>query len=165
TRETRVLPGPHRADGRIRVRASSLFLGYWPEPARSVGGSFLTSDRGRLDASGRLVVLGRIDALINSGGEKIDPAVVEAAIRATGVVRDVAVCGVPDAEWGEAIVAFIAGARPEDESAMLAGLRARLSPPHAPKRFVHVREVPRTAVGKIDRRALTRLAAGEDCAQ
>ncbi len=161
--------GPSSAGGRIRVRADSLFLGYWPEPARRAGGregaGFLTSDRGRLDADGRLVVLGRIDALINSGGEKIDPALVEAAIRATGLARDVAVCGAPDREWGEAVVAIIAGARLEDEAAILAELRARLSPAHAPKRFVHAREVPRTAAGKIDRRALTRLAADGNCAQ
>src|SRR5690606_17334906 len=109
-------PGP--GEGRICVRASSLFLGYWPEPARAAGEGFLTSDRGRMDAGGRLTVLGRIDALINSGGEKIDPATVEAAIRATGFVRDVAVCGVPDRDWGEAVVAIVSGARPEDEPAM-----------------------------------------------
>jgi O-succinylbenzoic acid--CoA ligase len=143
--------------GRIQVRASSLFRGYHLETG-TPSEVLLTADRGVLAADGSLMVLGRIDAIINTGGEKVDPAEVEAAIRATGLVRDVAVVGVPDAEWGEIVVAMIVGAPPGSEPEIAARAGARLSPPQRPKRWVHVAALPRTGAGKLDRRRLQALA-------
>lgn len=153
---TAVSPG---GEGRIRVRARSLFLGYWPDLPRRQD-RFLTPDVGRLDERGRLHVLGRADAVINSGGEKVEPAIVEHAVRESGLVSDAAVCGVADAKWGEAVVAVLVGCSPSDEARLIARLRERLSPHQVPKRFVHVDAIPRTLAGKVDRRALTQIAAG-----
>jgi acyl-CoA synthetase (AMP-forming)/AMP-acid ligase II len=103
-------------------------------------------------------VLGRLDAIINTGGEKVDPAEVEAAIRETALVRDVAVIGVPDPEWGEMIVALIVGGEPGSETQIAALISVRLSPPKRPKRWVRVASLPRSEAGKIDRRQLRMLA-------
>ncbi len=66
----------------------------------------MTGDVGVLDAEGRLQVAGRGDALIITGGEKVNPLEVEAALRESGLFADVVVLGVPDREWGESVVAF-----------------------------------------------------------
>lgn len=144
--------------GRIRVRCASLFLGYIPGERHETD-AFLTSDQGELTADGHLCVQGRADAVVITGGEKVDPVEVEAAIRATGLVDDVAVVGVPDREWGEAVVAVIAGAAPGMEGELAARVRQVLSPAARPKRWVRVAELPRTGAGKVDRQALLRLIA------
>ncbi len=91
------------ANGLATLAGSSLFKGYYPEfdPA----GSFATQDLVSVAAAdGRVTVHGRRDAVITTGGKKVDPAEVEAALRATGLFSDLAVVGVPDAEWGETVV-------------------------------------------------------------
>lgn len=149
---------PVGTSGRIRVRAESLFLGFLPH-AGTPRRELLTSDRGMLDARGHLTVLGRSDAVIITGGEKVDPAVIEAAIRATGLVGDVAVLGVPDPEWGEAVVAVIAGVVSGVETRLAATVRNHLAPAQRPKRWVSVAELPRTSAGKLNRKALLALVA------
>src|SRR5690606_33090069 len=101
----RVSVGP---DGRVTIEAASLFRGYWP--GRRVEGPWSSGDLGAFDRDGSLRIHGRADALIISGGEKIDPAEVEAALRGSGRFSDIAVLGVPDAEWGARVVAFYPGA-------------------------------------------------------
>ncbi|HMP06161.1 MAG TPA: hypothetical protein PJ982_07425, partial [Lacipirellulaceae bacterium] len=78
------------ADGRIRVRSASLFRGYWGGESKTSAGAngFVTSDLGRIDECGRLHVLGRADGWITTGGEKVDPGVVENAIRAAGLATE-----------------------------------------------------------------------------
>lgn len=151
-------PVPAGVAGRIRVRSASLFSGYAGEVAPPTGG-LVTGDRGLLDAAGHLTVLGRADRVINTGGEKVDPAEIEAAIRATGRAAAVAVCGVPDPEWGEAIVAVLAGAQPGVESILPGELRQHLAAHQIPKRWITVPALPLTAAGKIDATALKTLAA------
>ncbi len=137
------------ADGVLHIAGDSIFRGYWPEwnEARE----FITEDLGRLDERGHVHVLGRRDATIITGGEKVRPGDVEAALRASGEFADVAVLGVPDAEWGEMVVAcYPAGGRAPE----LAKACAALSGPARPKRFVAVADWPRNAQGKINRAAL-----------
>ncbi|MBW8782333.1 MAG: AMP-binding protein [Verrucomicrobia bacterium] len=147
------------AEGRIAVAGGSLFRGYWPEWRET--GPWLTEDLGCFDDRGGLRVLGRRDALIITGGKKVDPAEVEAALRATGVFEDLAVIGLPDAEWGEIVVACYpqANAAPD-----LTGLAARLGVQLAaykhPKRYLPVAPWPRNAQGKVNRAELRRLVAG-----
>jgi O-succinylbenzoic acid--CoA ligase len=149
-----VAPG---ATGRIEVTAPSLFLGYWPDLRPP--GAWRTDDLGTLGADGRLLVLGRADAAINTGGEKVHPAEVEAALRATGAFTEAVVLGVADARWGERVTAlFPAGDRP-DLAAVERQLRERLSAPKLPRHWIPVTDWPRTAQGKTDRAALRRLAA------
>jgi O-succinylbenzoic acid--CoA ligase len=137
------------AGGVLRVAGDSVFRGYWPEwnDARE----FITEDLARIDERDHVHVLGRRDAAIITGGEKVRPADVEAALRASGEFSDVAVIGVPDAEWGEIVVAcYPAGARPPDRVKACAALAG----PARPKRFVAVADWPRNAQGKINRVAL-----------
>lgn len=148
-------PVPAGSEGRIRIMASSLFCGYFPDPAPSPLEVFDTSDRGCLDRDGRLTVLGRLDAVINTGGEKVDPLEVEAAIRALGAA-DVAVLGVPDTRWGEAVVALIVDC-PLDDADLHLRLRQGLAAPKVPKRFIRVAALPRSLAGKLDRRSLEPL--------
>jgi len=141
------------AEGTIRVGGDSLFHGYfpdWREPQ-----PFATEDLGHLDAAGHLHVDGRRDAVIITGGKKVTPAEVEVALRATGQFADVAVVGVPDAEWGQIIVAcYPAKQAMPDRTAIEAKLSRDLAAYKRPKRYVAVDPWPRNAQGKIDRAAL-----------
>jgi o-succinylbenzoate---CoA ligase len=136
-------------EGVVKVGGASLFLGYWPE--RRESGEFVTEDLGEIDVCGHLHVLGRRDAAIITGGKKVQAALVEAALRASGEFEDVAVIGVPDAEWGEAVVAcYPAGGRSPDEVRACAGLASH----ERPKRFVAIADWPRSAAGKVNRAEL-----------
>lgn len=156
--------GPGRA-GRIRIGGPVLFSGYRLAPeltsASLVDGRFLTSDLGQFAADGRLVVHGRADDVINTGGEKVVPGEVETALRACAGVRDVIVLGVPDPDWGEEVTALVV---PEQDARPgLAELRAaaaaRLPRHAAPHRVVYLTEIPMLASGKPDRLTLRNMAA------
>lgn len=143
------------AEGAIAVGGPSLFRGYHPD-WRHERKLFLTSDLGALDAGGRLLVRGRSDAVIVTGGEKVQPEEVEAALR-PALGADVAVVGLPDPVWGSRVTAvYPAHARPD----LAAGrsLAARLAPAQRPKDYVALPEWPRNAAGKLDRARLVALA-------
>ncbi|HVW22381.1 MAG TPA: AMP-binding protein [Opitutaceae bacterium] len=141
-------------EGRVRVNSPALFRGYFPD--WSEGDEFETEDLGALDGRGELTLLGRRDALIVTGGEKVDPAEVEAALRASGQFEDVAVVALPDPQWGEAVVAcHPAGPRAPDAARVAAAL-AVLAPFKRPRRIVALADWPRTAQGKINRSELAR---------
>lgn len=145
------------ADGVIGVGGASLFRGYFPDDR--TGELFQTADLGRIDERGHLHVLGRRDAVIITGGKKVAPAEVEAALRATGQFADVAVIGVPDAEWGEAVVAcYPAGDPAPDLGVAQAALAASLPAFKRPKRYVPIANWPRNAQGKLNRAALAEQA-------
>ncbi len=140
---------------RVRIAGESVFRGYFPALNRAR--QFTTEDVGRLDSAGHLTVLGRRDAVIITGGKKVRPDDVEAALRASGEFSDVAVIGVPDREWGEVVVAcYPAGEIAPD----LAKAVAALAGPARPKRFVAVQEWPRNAQGKLNRAAVRAVVAG-----
>lgn len=138
----------------VAVAGDSIFHGYWP--AWSAAREFTTEDLGRIDERGQLHILGRRDAMIISGGKKVQPADVEAALRASGEFADVVVIGLPDREWGEVVVACYPGGRtaPDFERAV-AGLAAF----QRPKRFVAIADWPRNAQGKVNRAALRAFVA------
>jgi o-succinylbenzoate---CoA ligase len=154
------------ADGRIRIAGPVLFSGYrgradLTEQAMD-GPWFVTSDIGEMRASGGLTVLGRSDGMINTGGEKVAADEVAAALEALPGVREAAVVGRPDAEWGEVVTAIVAAARPAEPPA-LADLRAQLKsrlPGFAlPRALVLVAALPLLPSGKPDLLALRALAA------
>lgn len=152
-------PLPHAritldADCRVTVEGESLFLGYWPESRAA--GPWPTDDLGRFDGRGSLHLLGRRDALIITGGKKVDPAEVEAALRATGAFSDVVVLGLPDAEWGEVVAAFYPM---RDGQAGQSPPLPDLADYKRPKRYVAVSAWPRNDQGKINRAELRRLAS------
>jgi acyl-CoA synthetase (AMP-forming)/AMP-acid ligase II len=113
-------------------------------------------DVGVLDGEGHLYVTGRRAQRILTGGTNVDPSEVEAVLRLHDRVEDVAVVGLPDAEWGEVVGAAVV-ARPGgtlDQSALEALARERLAPAKLPRRFVFLPELPRNANGKVDVAAL-----------
>ena len=137
------------AEGVVNIAGESVFRGYWPE--ERAAGEFTTEDLGQIDETGHLYILGRRDAVIITGGKKVQPTEVEAALRASGEFEDVAVIGVPDAEWGEAVVAcYPKGGDVPD----LAKATAALTGHMRPKRFVAITKWPRNAQGKLNRAAL-----------
>jgi O-succinylbenzoic acid--CoA ligase len=144
-------------EGVVCVTGASVFRGYWPEWRETR--EFATEDLGSLDAQGHLRVDGRRDAVIITGGKKVHPEEVEAALRTNGDFSDVAVVGVPDAEWGEIVVAcFPAGAGAGADHGCAA---AGLAPFQRPKRYLAVEEWPRNAQGKINRAGLRALAKAQ----
>ena len=157
-------PLPHArvelgADGGIRIAAESMFRGYYPEWREP--GAWATEDHGRFDEFGSLQVRGRRDAVIISGGEKIDPGEVEMVLRSTGQFSDVAVIGLPDAEWGEMVVAcFPAGPKEPDLGAVKRDIAGHLAQHKRPKRYLSLATWPRNDQGKVNRRALIALARG-----
>jgi o-succinylbenzoate---CoA ligase len=152
-------PLPHAridiVDGVVQVTGESIFRGYFPETLE--GRSWTTGDLGGFD-DGSLVILGRRDDLIVTGGKKVSPAEVEAALMSSGEFDDVAVIGLPDSEWGHAVVAcHPEGMRPPDAEVVKAALSVLESYKH-PKRYSAVSPWPRNAQGKVDRTQLAKLA-------
>jgi O-succinylbenzoic acid--CoA ligase len=144
-------------DERIWIGGPVLFSGYRGEPRAR--GSFKTGDLGRMDSSGRLVVRGRADDVINTGGHKVVPAEVAAVLQACPGVRDVAVLGEPDPEWGERVVAVVAPSDPSDPPALeliRLHVRGRLPRYAAPGRVVMVDALPVLPSGKHDLARLRR---------
>ncbi|HSK07924.1 MAG TPA: AMP-binding protein [Acidimicrobiia bacterium] len=148
------LPGVElriEADHRIAVRGPMVSPGYAGEPDRDPAEWFVTGDLGRLDDDGALRVTGRADLVIVSGGENIDPAVVEAAIARIHGVEACLVLGVPSDEWGmELVCLYVGEASP---TRIESYLHDRLAGFMIPKRWIRVKELPRTSVGKPDRAA------------
>lgn len=146
-------------DGRIRIGGPTLFDGYEGDPdltARTlVDGWYLTGDNGRIDADGRLEVLGRIDDVVVSGGVNVPTAAVARSLREHPAVEQVEVAGVPDEEWGHRVVAFVVG------HLDLAEARDWVSGPHprswAPRDVVVLDAFPLLDNGKVDRQALAGL--------
>lgn len=141
-------------DGTLVVGGDSLFRGYFPEfhPALE---RYVTPDAGRIDADGHVHVLERRDAMIITGGEKVDPRAVEEVLRATGQFLDVVVLGVRDPTWGQAVVAcYPADAEPTDWTRVRARVEQELSGYRRPKRYVPIAPWPRTAQGKVNREVL-----------
>jgi O-succinylbenzoic acid--CoA ligase len=156
-------PMPHArieiADGGIvRVAGESVFRGYFPEMRAER--SWATGDMGAFDPSGSLVILGRSDDVIMTGGMKVSAAEVEAALRASGEFDDVAVIGLPDPEWGQVVVGcHPAGLRAPNRERIEAAL-GDLPSFKRPKRYAGISPWPRNAQGKINRAELARLALG-----
>jgi O-succinylbenzoic acid--CoA ligase len=145
------------ADGGIEIAAESMFRGYYPR-WRSEG-LWRTDDLGRIDERGGLHWLGRRDAAIITGGEKVDPGEIETMLRATGQFADVAVVGLPDADWGESVVACYPAGTTEPDLAVVADLVGRRLATHKrPKRYLPLARWPRNDQGKLNRLELTALA-------
>lgn len=152
-------------DGRVHLAGPMLFDGYDGDPtatARSlVGGWFRTDDLGRLDDDGRLVVLGRIDDVVVSGGVNVPlPAVTDALQRVPGVTDALAV-GVQDAEWGAVVIACVVAGEAPALDEVRDQVATWLPRAWAPRAVVRLAAMPMLAGGKVDRRAVQRLAEAE----
>ena len=147
------------ADGGVlRVRGESVFRGYFP--AFQEERSWTTGDLGGFGPDGSLSILARSDDVVVTGGQKVFPAEVEAALMLSGEFDDVAVVGLPDAQWGRVVVAcHPAGPRTPGAERLREALSGLASFKH-PKRYLAVSPWPRNPQGKIDRAELLRLASG-----
>lgn len=137
--------------GRIRIESASLFQGYHGQAPLDLSQGYLTDDLGQLDELGRLTVLRRRDALIVSGGEKIDPREVERALLATGLARAARVVGAADSEWGQQVVALYVPAQdaPLDPTDWVERLRPQLANYKIPKLFIPLQSLPFDEKGKL----------------
>jgi O-succinylbenzoic acid--CoA ligase len=158
------LPGVEVASvgGEICVRSPTLFRSYRSSPRPTVVGPdgrgdwFPTGDAGDV-VEGVVSVRGRLGFVINSGGEKIWPEDLEAILATLNGVRDVAVTGVEDPEWGQRVVALVVGDGTALDDAIRELAAERIGPWAKPKEIRYVAAIPRTANGKIRRGELAYL--------
>lgn len=154
-------PDADSGNGGIEVRGPNVFAGYWRLPEKTkeeftADGWFRTGDVGRFDSDGYLHIVGRAKDLVISGGFNVYPAEVEATIDELPGVAESAVIGVPHPDFGEAVVAVLvprAGATLDGDTIVNA-VKTRLAGFKVPKRVFVVDELPRNAMGKVQKKAL-----------
>jgi acyl-CoA synthetase (AMP-forming)/AMP-acid ligase II len=146
--------------GEVICRASKVMKGYWnrPEETRRAmrDGWFYTGDAGYRDAEGFFYIYDRVKDMIVSGGENIYPAEIESALYGHPAIQDVAVIGIPDAIWGEAVKACIvlkSGATATADE-IIAFARLRIGGFKVPRSIDFMTELPRNATGKFLKRTL-----------
>jgi malonyl-CoA/methylmalonyl-CoA synthetase len=147
--------------GHIEVRGPNVFSGYWRMPEKTAeefshDGYFKTGDVGMVDARGYVSIVGRSKDLIISGGYNVYPAEIEGYINAMPGVAESALVGVPHPDFGEVGVAVVIakpGAAP-DADAIVKALKANLANFKIPKRCFLVSELPRNAMGKVQKNLL-----------
>ncbi len=155
---------PTGAMGEVMARGPAVVPGYWQDPeasARTMGDGWLrTGDIGRLDEDGFLTLTDRSKDVIISGGMNIYPREVEEALLTHPDVREVAVIGLPDPEWGERVVACVVAEPRPAEAALDAWCLARIARFKRPKAYVFLEALPKSAYGKVLKREL-RAQLGE----
>jgi len=155
------------AVGMIEVRGPNVFRGYWRMPEKTAAefrkdGFFITGDVGRIDERGYVFIVGRAKDLIISGGYNVYPVEVETELDALAGVAESAVIGVPHPDFGEGVTAVVVP-RPGaalDENSLRTALEQRLARYKLPKRIVFVSEMPRNAMGKVQKAALRQTYGG-----
>lgn len=146
--------------GEIVIRGDVVMKGYWNKPDATAAairdGWFYTGDAGYFDGDGFLYIHDRVKDMIVSGGENIYPAEVENAVFGHPAVADVAVIGVPDDKWGEAVKAIVVLKPGENATAaeVIAFARTRIAGYKVPKSVDFIAALPRNPSGKILRREL-----------
>jgi malonyl-CoA/methylmalonyl-CoA synthetase len=158
--ETGKTLGPETV-GMIEVKGPNVFKGYWrmPEKTRAEfrdDGFFITGDLGKIDANGYIHILGRGKDLVISGGFNVYPKEIESEIDAMPGVVEAAVIGVPHTDFGEGVTAVVVCDKDAgvDEAAVLGALDGRLAKFKMPKRVIFVEELPRNAMGKVQKNIL-----------
>lgn len=147
--------------GDIQVKGANVFKGYWRMPEKTAeeftpDGHFKTGDVGKFDARGYLSIVGRSKDLIISGGYNVYPKEIESVIDEIDSVAESAVIGVPHPDFGEAVTAVVA-MKPDatvSETDVITFLKARIANFKVPKRIHFVPELPRNAMGKVQKNLL-----------
>ncbi len=153
-------PLPQGETGMIEVRGPNVFQGYWQMPDKTAAefrpdGYFITGDLGLVDSDGYVQIVGRAKDLIISGGFNVYPKEVEQVLDEMPGVLESAVIGVPHPDFGEGVLAVLAGtgAGPDLE-AVEAAMRDRLARYKQPKGYVLLDELPRNTMGKVQKAEL-----------
>ena len=152
---------PRGTIGEIQVRGPNVTPGYWNQPDKTAE-SFTadawvrTGDLGTFDDDGYLAIVGRAKDLIISGGLNIYPKEIEERLDALDGIQESAVVGVPDADFGEAVVAVVVvhSGHALDEAEIIATLKSQIAGFKVPRRIVFAAELPRNAMGKVQKSAL-----------
>lgn len=146
--------------GVIEVAGPNVFAGYWQLPEKTAeefhGPFFVTGDMGSIDDRGYVSIVGREKDLVISGGFNVYPAEVESALDELPGVSESAVIGVPHPDLGEAVVAVVVPSRsgPADEASLMAALSGTLARFKQPRRIVFLPELPKNAMGKVQKTVL-----------
>ena len=153
--------------GMIEVKGPNVFAGYWRMPEKTAAefradGFFITGDLGKIDPAGYVHIVGRGKDLVISGGFNVYPKEVEAEIDALPGVVECAVIGLPHPDLGEGVTAVVAtgGGSAPTEAQVLAALKDRLARFKQPKRVLFVDDLPRNAMGKVQKALLRQTHAG-----
>ena len=160
-------PLPQGEVGVIDIRGPNVFKGYWRMPEKTKeefreDGFFISGDLGYVDPKGYIYIVGRAKDLIITGGYNVYPAEVEAVIEGLPGVAECAVIGVPHPDFGEGVVAVIApkpGAH-LDERSIQGALANELAKYKQPKRVIVTSDIPRNAMGKVQKKDLREKHAG-----
>ncbi len=148
--------------GVVQVQGPNVFAGYWRLPEKTEqehdGDWFITGDVGSVDEQGRLSLEGRSGDMIISGGLNVYPREIELVLDDCDGVKESAVVGLPDDDFGERVVAFIvpSGTENPDPAVLLESLRQSLASFKLPKSFEFITELPRNSMGKVQKVALRR---------
>ncbi|MBL8895169.1 MAG: malonyl-CoA synthase [Rhizobiales bacterium] len=156
---------PRGEPGVIEVKGPNVFKGYWRNPAKTAeeirkDGFFITGDVAVMNEDGRVMIAGRAKDLIITGGFNVYPREVEDLIDALPGVGESAAIGVPHPDFGEAVIAVITttGNVPS-EAELIAAMAERLAKFKLPKRVFTIKELPRNAMGKVQKAELRKLYA------
>ena len=152
--------------GTLEVKGPNVFAGYWRDEEKTRGefsadGWFKTGDVGRIDRNGYVHIVGRAKDLVISGGYNVYPKEVETELDAVEGVLESAVFGVPHPDFGEGVTAVVVampGAVLSEET-IIDSIKARLARYKVPKRILVVAELPRNAMGKVQKNALRKTFA------
>jgi malonyl-CoA/methylmalonyl-CoA synthetase len=152
---------PRESIGMIEVKGPNVFKGYWRMPEKTKAefrgdGFFITGDLGKIDNKDYVHILGRGKDLVISGGFNVYPKEIESEIDAMPGVIETAVIGVPHADFGEGVTAVVVCNKGTDisEAKVLGALDGRLAKFKMPKRVLFVDELPRNAMGKVQKNIL-----------
>lgn len=137
--------------GRIRIRSAALFKGFLGKSAIDQKLGYLTGDEGCFDAMNRLHLIGRVDDMIITGGEKVDPREVETVLLEKEGLEEALVIGYDDREWGQIVVAFVTVRSEIENSELVQLIKSKLAPYKVPKHLFQVDTLPLNDRGKPDR--------------
>jgi acyl-CoA synthetase (AMP-forming)/AMP-acid ligase II len=149
---------PAGSQGEVVIQGVNVTRGYHNNPeanaAAFTNGWFRTGDQGVLDGDGYLTLVGRLKELINRGGEKISPREIDETLLTHPAVAEAVCFGVPDAKYGEEVAAAVVLCKDASATDLITHCRERLAAFKVPKTIYLVTQIPRTATGKIQRRAV-----------
>jgi acyl-CoA synthetase (AMP-forming)/AMP-acid ligase II len=144
--------------GELVLSSPWLYSGYWSLPDKTAevlrDGHYYTGDLARKDAAGYVYLEGRMKDMIKTGGVSVYPAEIELVLKGHPKVKEVAVVGVSDAQWGEKVIACVIANGPCDEAELINYCKRELAGFKAPKAIAFMQDFPRDIVGKILKREL-----------
>ena len=157
--ETNVKLGNEKI-GMIEIKGENIFEGYWTmeeqtKDSFTVDGYFITGDLGKFSSDGYLSIIGRNKDLIISGGLNIYPKEIEVVIDGINYVKESAIIGIPHKDFGEAVLAIVVANNEKiSETTIMKVIQTKLAKFKQPKKIIFVSELPRNAMGKVQKQTL-----------